>query len=139
VCLLVTVSMAVRADDDDVIDYRKHVMATLGEQVAILGQIADQRAPADDLVTHARILATAATTARGAFEPPTPGGESKPAVWTQWSDFAKRLDQLVQSTSALAKAAQDGGVSAVKPGIQSLDCKSCHDIYRTPASGGKHS
>ena len=101
VATLATVGPA-RADDQDVIDYRKHVMITLREEVAILGMILEQRAPADDLVTHAQILATTAATTKLAFEQQIPGGESKPSVWANWDNFSKRVDELVAATADLA-------------------------------------
>jgi cytochrome c556 len=126
-----TTSTAVRADDQDVIDYREHIMKTMGEQVAAISQILQQKAPADNLAVHVQILAVTATTAKKAFEPKVPGGEAKPDVWTHWSDFAKRLDDLTGATADLAKTAKTSGTAAVAPKVQAaLTCKSCHDTYR---------
>jgi cytochrome c556 len=131
VAMMATVGSA-RADDQDIIDYRKHIMITLREEVAILGMILEQRAPADGLVTHAQILAATAATTRLAFEQQIPGGESKPSVWANWDNFSKRLDELVATTADLAKSAQDGGATAVATKIKALNCESCHDTYRVP-------
>jgi cytochrome c556 len=120
---------AAHGDDADVIDYRRHVMKTMGEQAAIIGMILEKRAPADDLATHAKVLAITAQTAKSAFEPEVPGGEAKAEVWAQWSDFSKRLDELVVAADAVAEAAQ-GGPSAVEAKIKTLPCKNCHDTYR---------
>src|SRR6185312_1681757 len=97
---------AARADDQDTIDYRQHVMNTMGEQMVLINQIIQMKAPADNLATFAQILAMTATTAQSAFTPNVAGGDSKPSVWTSWPDFSKRLDELVASTADLAKAAQ---------------------------------
>jgi cytochrome c556 len=119
-----------RADDADVVDYRRHVMKTMGEQAKIIGMIVEKRAPADDLVTHVKVLAIAAQTAKSAFEPNVPGGEAKPAVWAQWPDFAKRLDELAAAADDLAKSAQSGGADAVASKMKTLPCKKCHETYR---------
>ena len=121
------------ADDQDTIDYRQHIMKTLGEQVSILGMMVEKKAPADDFATHAQVLALTAATAKAAFEPEIQGGKAKPEVWTQWADFEKRIDALVASTADLAKTAKSGGVAAAGPKMQSaLTCKGCHDTYRVP-------
>src|SRR6202051_2726295 len=128
---LVTAPFCVRADDQDIIDYREHVMKTMGEQAAAIGMILEQRAPATNFATHVRILAITASTAKKAFEPQVVGGQAKPAIWTQWADFAKRLDTLAAVTRALAEAAKSGDLAAVGAKIESeLACKSCHETYR---------
>jgi cytochrome c556 len=132
-CTLLAVFTATvaRADDQDVIDYREHIMSTLGEQAAAIGQILQQKAPADNFAVHVQILAITAATAKKAFEPKVPGGEAKPDIWAHWPDFAKRLDDLTAATADLAKTAKAGGIAAAAPKIQAaLTCKSCHDTYR---------
>jgi cytochrome c556 len=120
-----------RADDQDVIDYREHIMKTMGEQAAAIAQILQQKAPAENFAIHAQVLAITAATAKKAFEPKVVGGEAKPDVWAHWVDFAKRLDDLAAATADLASTAKSGGVSAAGPKVQSaLTCKSCHDTYR---------
>jgi len=121
------------ADDQDVIDYRQHVMKTLGEQAAAIGMILEHRAPPENFAVHVQILAITAATAKKAFEPKVPGGDAKPDVWAKWADFAKRLDALAASTADLAKTAKDGGLAAAEPKVATaLTCKNCHDTYRVP-------
>jgi cytochrome c556 len=121
------------ADDQDVIDYRTHIMKTMGQQVAIIGMILEQRAPADEFATHVQVLAVTAATAKKAFEPEVPGGDAKPDVWAQWPDFAERLDTLAAATAELASIAKDGGLEAAAPKLKAaLTCKGCHDEYRVP-------
>lgn len=131
---LLAVSASVSADDQDVVDYRQHVMKSMGEQLAAIHMILDKKAPADNLAVHMKVLAVTATQAEKAFEPKVPGGNSKPAVWSNWPDFAKQLDTLVASTSELAKTAQSGGAAALGPKLESgLNCQSCHNTYMVPA------
>lgn len=118
-----------RADDQDAIDYRQHVMTTMGEQLLLINQIIQKQAPADNLATFAQILAMTATTAQSAFKPNVAGGDSKPTVWSSWPDFSRRLDALVASTADLAKAAQAGNTPAIASKVAALGCMSCHDIY----------
>ncbi|WP_153067373.1 c-type cytochrome [Steroidobacter cummioxidans] len=118
------------ADDQDVRDYRSHVMKTLGEQFAALNQITKGKAPAADIATQAEVLSITASVAKVAFTPKVLGGESKPEVWDKWDDFSKRLDDMVAAAADVAKAAKQGGVPAVTPKLSSLSCKGCHDVYR---------
>jgi cytochrome c556 len=118
------------ADDQDVRDYRSHVMKTLGEQFAALNQISKGKAPAGDVAAHAQVLSITASTAKVAFTPKVLGGESKPEVWEKWDDFSKRLDEMTAAADELAKTAKQGGVAAVTPKLSSLSCKGCHDVYR---------
>lgn len=131
--LLVTAALPGRADDQDVIDYRTHVMKTMGEQLGAIGMILEHKAPADNFAVHLKVLAVTATQAKKAFEPKVPGGNAKPEVWNNWADFSKRLEELVATTAELATAAQHEGVAAVGGKLKStLKCKSCHDTYRLP-------
>jgi cytochrome c556 len=124
-------SAASEADDQDVIDYREHIMKTMGEQVAAIGQMAQQKIPQDNFATHVQILAVTAATAKMAFAPKVPGGKAKPDVWANWGDFAKRLDALTAATADLANAVWGGGVTVTSPKVQAaFTCKSCHDLYR---------
>lgn len=126
---------APRADDQDVIDYRQHIMKTINEEAEAIAQILQQKIPPDDFATHAEILAITAATAKKAFEAKVPGGEAKPVVWANWNDFAKRLDNLTAATVDLAKTAKEGGMAAAAPKVQSaLTCNSCHEIYREKKS-----
>ena len=118
-----------RADDQDVIDYRQHVMNTMGDQLLLINQIIQKQAPADDVATFAQILAMTATTAQSAFKPNVAGGDSKPSVWTSWPDFSKRLDALVASSADLANAAKSGDTSALASKVAALDCMGCHQVY----------
>jgi cytochrome c556 len=120
------------ADDQDVRDYRSHVMKAMGEQFASLSAIAKGKAPAADVATQAEVLRITAGMAKIAFTPKIPGGDAKPEVWDKWDDFSRRLDELVAATADLAKAAKQGGLAAVTPKLGGLPCKGCHDDYRVP-------
>jgi cytochrome c556 len=119
-----------RADDEDIIEYRQHIMKTLGEQAAVIRMIVEHKAPATNFATHTRVLAITAATAKKAFVPKVPGGKAKPEVWAQWGDFAKRLDTLAAAADELAITAKNGDASAAAPKLEAaLACKSCHEVY----------
>lgn len=119
------------ADDKDVIEYRRHIMKSLNEQSAILGQIASGLAPADNVVAHLDTVALLASTALKAFEPKVPGGESKPAVWKDWKDFSERMQEFAQQTDAAAKLARtDGPEPALTNMLEAMSCRGCHKVYR---------
>jgi cytochrome c556 len=118
-------------DDKDVVDYREHVMNTLNEQSGAVGQILSGAVPDDNLVAHLDAIALTASIALKAFQPKVLGGEAKPDVWANWSDFAKRMNEFAQKTALTAKAAKEPGRSGVSEMIiEALSCKACHDTYR---------
>lgn len=118
-------------EPSDIIEHREHIMNTLGEQVAIVGQIASGAVPDTDLNVHLEIIALTAATALKSFEPKVPGGESRPKVWTDWADFSKRMNEMAQKTRELAKLGKEKGRTAAEGAmVDAFTCKQCHDIYR---------
>jgi cytochrome c556 len=123
----------VHADNAEVIDYRQHVMRTLGEQAQALAMVAQKQAPAENFEHHVAALAAASTQALKAFESKAPGGHAKPGIWDRWKDFSDRMSQLVANLSELDETARTAGMAAAIPRVKELlTCTSCHDAYRTP-------
>lgn len=120
------------ADDKDVIEYRQHIMKTLQEQTAIIGEIVSSAVPADNLPLHAEAIALAAQISLKSFEAKVPGGEAKPEVWTKWADFSKRMNDFAAATRLFSDTAKKGATLADMTSIltQALPCKECHDAYR---------
>jgi cytochrome c556 len=128
--------VAAAADNNDVIDYRQHIMNTLNEQAAALGEILSGAVPDDNVIAHMDALAITASTALKAFEPKVPGGQAKPEVWSNWADFSKRMNEFAQSTAAMAKLAHEQGKDAgLAKVMDALSCKKCHDTYRQEKHG----
>jgi len=120
------------ADDQDIIDYRQHVMKTLNEQAAELGLILSTAVPGDNVTSHIDSLALAASISLKAFEPKVQGGEAKPEVWSNWPDFQKRMKDFAAKTAEMSKIAHEQGPDqALGMVIGALPCKSCHDLYRS--------
>jgi cytochrome c556 len=120
------------AADKDVVDYRQHIMKTLNEQTAALGQILSGAVPDDNVQMHLDALALTASIALKAFEPKVPGGEAKPEVWTKWADFSKRMTEFAEKTALMAKAGREEGKDAAFTyAVDALSCKGCHDAYST--------
>jgi len=128
--------VAAAADNNDVIDYRQHIMNTLNEQAAALGEILSGAVPDDNVIAHMDALAITASTALKAFEPKVPGGQAKPEVWGNWADFSKRMNEFAQGTAAMAKLAHEQGKDAgLAKVMDALSCKKCHDTYRQEKHG----
>ncbi len=128
---LLCVAPAVRADDKDVIEYRQHIMKTLNEQAAVVGQILSGAVPDDNVISHLDALALTASTALKAYTPKVPGGEAKPEVWSNWPDFSKRMNEFAKMTADMAKTAHEQGKdAALAKVVDALSCKDCHDTYR---------
>jgi cytochrome c556 len=119
-----------RADEEEDIDYRQHIMKTMDEQMAAIQQIVQHKVPADNFATHLQVLAVTAATAKAAFTPASAGGRAKPEVWSKWADFSKRLDELTAASAALAKSASEGGLTPTAAKLDTLKCQGCHDTYR---------
>lgn len=122
---------AAAANDKDVIDYRQHIMSTLNEQAAALGQILSASVPDDNVIAHLDAIALTASTALKAFTAKVPGGEAKPDVWADWADFSKRMNDFARMTAEMAKTAHEQGKEAgLANVVDALSCKGCHDTYR---------
>jgi cytochrome c556 len=134
-CCGVSAKLNVRAadkySDQDVIAYREHIMTTLEEQAAAVGQILSGAIPPDNSTAHFDAIALSAKMALSAFEAKVPGGQAKPDVWSNWPDFSKRMNDFAQKTAQVAKTAKEQGNDAALAGIvNAFTCKSCHDVYR---------
>ncbi len=118
---------------DPAIAYRTHVMKSMSEQAAALGQIMQKKVPYEqNIALHAEAISLGAREALKAFEPKVIGGTAKPEVWDNWKDFSDRLKALDAAASEVAKLARDDGAAAAQPKVLGmLTCKSCHDKYRT--------
>ena len=117
--------------DKDVMEYRQHLMKSLEQQTAALGQILSGAGPAENTVAHMQALALTASIALKSFEPKVPGGAAKAEVWKDWADFSKRMKDFADKSAEMAKIAREQGADqAALHVIEALPCKGCHDDYR---------
>ena len=117
---------------EDVIEYRQRIMEAMNAQAVILGQIVSYAIPNDNLVAHLDTMALLASTALKSYEPKVQGGGAKPEVWTNWDDFSKRMQTFAEKTAEAAKISHTVDPEAALTNmLDVLDCKSCHDVYRT--------
>lgn len=127
---LLSVGSVSAFENQELIDYRRHVMLALGDQVAAINLMVQKKVPATDFALHAQALAVTAAQAKSAFETEAEGGNSKAEVWKNWADFSKRLDAMTSATADLAKAAKTGGLAAASTKVQAAtDCNGCHEVY----------
>jgi cytochrome c556 len=117
--------------DKDVVEYRQHIMKSLEQQTAALGQILSGTGPAENTVAHMQALALTASIALKSFEPKVPGGAAKPEVWKDWADFSQRMKEFADKSAEMAKIGREQGADqAALHVIEALPCKGCHDVYR---------
>jgi len=131
--LVIFLPAVVSADDQDVIDYREHIMKTLDEQASAVGMILSTAIPGDNTAAHLQAIALTAQIALKAFEPKVLGGEAKPEVWSNWADFSKRMNEFAKKTAEVAALGKGKGSDDPALGekvVDALSCKSCHDVYR---------
>lgn len=134
VALAIFASAPSVAEDKDVVAYRRHLMITLNEQSGALGMVLSSAIPSGDPAAHLEAIALAASYATKAFTPRVPGGEARPEIWTQWTEFSKRMDDFARKAAQLAKTVRENGALGVPPPrvnvLDALTCKTCHDLYR---------
>tara|TARA_R110002095_G_scaffold23803_1_gene25025 strand:- start:126 stop:575 length:450 start_codon:yes stop_codon:yes gene_type:complete len=122
---------AAQADDQDVIDYRQNIMKAMDAQTAAVGKIMSYAIPDDNFASHLESIALAAQTALSSFKEEVQGGESLPAVWENWDDFAEKMNTFSDGLTAAAKLAREEGKdAALNAAFSALTCKQCHDVYR---------
>lgn len=132
VALLMTVQGVALAEGQDAIDYRKHIMDTLQEQVSALGMIMSGTIPDDNAVAHMEIIAETAKLALKSFEPKVEGGDAKPEVWSNWADFSARMQDFVTKSAEMARVGREQSLDeAYTLAIDALNCKGCHDVYNS--------
>jgi len=131
VSVMMWLPMAGHADNKDVVDYRQHIMKSMEQETAALGQILSGAGPADNTVAHMEAIALMASIALKSFEPKVPGGAAKPQVWKDWADFSRRMQEFADKSADMAKTGREQGAEqAAMKVIEALPCKGCHDVYR---------
>lgn len=130
--LAASVAFAKEEPTDPTVKARVAVMAAIGKNAKVLGDMAGGKAPFDAAAAASAKQAILAATAEIApkFEPQAsdPNSEAKPEIWTNWVDFVTKAD----AAKAAATALDAGSLDSVKVGMGALGgaCKACHTDYR---------
>ena len=112
---------------------RQQIMQQLDKDAEQLGLIVAGLEPRDQLGPTARAVARGAAEAEASFQQIIPGGRSKPEVWSNHEDFARRMADFTRRAEAMAVLAEADDMNGVTETLgEAMPCKACHDIYRTP-------
>lgn len=119
-------------DSDTVLLDRQLSMQQLDTDFGTLTKIIAGELKPDKLHETALSVARDAREAADSFKSRIQGGGSKPALWTNWDDFGKRMDDFIARSDALAKATetQSGGALFGPMGEVAGKCEECHFLYR---------
>lgn len=130
--LVAGVAVAKEGVQDPTVKARMDLMATIGMNTKILGDMATDRTAFDAAAAQAAQAALVAASADIAakFEPQAtdPVAEAKPEIWTNWDDFVAKGEALNAAAVALDPSSLDG----VKAGMGAIGgtCRDCHSLYR---------
>jgi len=119
------------------IEYRQKVMASIGQNMGGIGDIAKNKLPfGKNIVQHAQVINLNAKMIALAFEKNVAEGktDAKPEVWKDWSKFKDNAGKLETESAKLAQIAAGGDMAAVGEQIKKVGgaCKGCHDDFRKP-------
>jgi len=117
---------------------RKAIYTLIGANFKPIGDVLKGTATYDsaELVKRATRVAYFADLAQEAFPDVSSSGDTKakPEIWTNRSDFDKRLKDFRAQAQALvqvaAKEAPSSDAFKAAAGALGQDCKGCHDNYR---------
>lgn len=123
---------ATNASPEHTIDYRHNVMKAMEAHATAIGQILALMVPDTNLAGHFEGLALSTRQAKVAFKEHIEGGKAKPEVWSNWADFAARLDKMETSATKAMEVAKESGVAGPvgEFALDAMACKQCHDVYK---------
>jgi cytochrome c556 len=117
---------------------RKAIYTLIGANFRPIGDVMKGISTADsaELVKRATRVAFFAGLAQEVFPDSSSSGDTKarPEIWTNRTDFDKRLKDFQSHSQALVQAAANEAPSSdafkAAAGAVAQDCKGCHDNYR---------
>ncbi len=130
-CLGLTLIALPAAASEGQVDYRQHVMESIGGHMQAAVDIVRQKVSMrDQLPLHVHALAETAGIVHTLFPAGSDGGHALPAIWEHPDDFAAKVKALEEATASLSEVVDSGG--EVGPALQKVGqaCKSCHDDYK---------
>lgn len=137
--LLATSQIAIaQAKPEDAIKYRKSVYTVLLWNWMPLNAMVRGRIPFDaaEFSRRADRVAALAPQLLEGFPPGSNEGaptEAKAEIWTDFTDFTAKMEDLETESVALASIAKGGDEAAIKAQFAKTGgaCKACHDKYKT--------
>lgn len=117
---------------DPTVVYRHHTMHALKDAFAQISAIRKGNGDPADFAIHAKMVNANASGFYWAAKQKVPGGGSTDAVWSNWDDFAAKMDAFIVDTSAMAALPADADMKAMTMafGKVARHCKKCHTDYR---------
>lgn len=128
------------AEDDSpegrAFEFRDSVMHLLAAKMGEIGGMAREEIPLDEAVFDKDVHDLAALSGmlvEGFMPEGIPAGSrSLPAIWTDWSDFEQKAQDLMDASDGLVEAVEQGGFNQAMGLVQGTaqTCGACHRIYR---------
>ena len=121
------------AADDAAIEYRQHLLSSMGGHMQGLVKLLRQQVPHQaHMPVHVNGLASIAEVLGDAFELEARGGDALDALWENKPDFNEKMGTLREATANLQDALNSGDMGAFGGAVQGVGqaCKGCHDNYR---------
>lgn len=134
-CSSVT-GVALAQKPDDVIKYRKAVMAVIGWNFGQMGAMVKGEKPfnSSEFVERAQRVNVVIDGAHEGFAAGSETGntDALPEVWLDRQGFDVKLKESTDAIQELAKVTQSGDEAAIKKQFAQTGktCKGCHDTYR---------
>jgi cytochrome c556 len=119
---------------EDAVDYRQAAFTLMVAHFGRMQPIVKGQAAYDPVAikTNVDLLMTLSTLPWAAFAAGTQGGNARPEIWSEASDFKQKQDQFQDKMRKLSAAANAGELDQLRVafGEVGASCKACHDGYR---------
>ena len=119
--------------DDAAIEYRQHVLSSMGGHMQGLVKLLRQQVPHQShMPVHVNGIATISQVVGDIFEAQAPGGDALDGIWENPDDFGSKVSALQEAAANLKAAMDSGDMGAFGGAVQGVGqaCKGCHDNYR---------
>ncbi len=134
-CTLAATPLVGQADDEAA-EYRHSVFNVIGWNFGPMAAMVKGEVPydAEEFSRRADRVAAMSQMALEGFPEGSdrPDDEAKPAIWREWSDFEKKMENFTAAASRLAQTSTSGDWGQVRKTFIGVadTCKACHDKYR---------
>ncbi len=125
-------------DAKETVNYRQHAFSMIRDNFGIMAGMVRGEIKYDaavfqqhaNAVHHLAHIPLAGFT--GVGKNATTDSDALPAIWTNWSDFESKMNNLISASAELAVAAESGAIRTIAPKFLATagTCKQCHDNYR---------